>query len=52
MAHVLIIEDDADTRDMLDLDLMMPVMSGWQFREAQLADRRVRRNRLQQHGHK
>jgi CheY-like chemotaxis protein len=70
MSHVLIVEDDADVRDMLQtllrshgyttvvaangrdalaaaeqqspclilLDLMMPVMSGWEFRERQLAD--------------
>ena len=70
MAHVLIVEDDADVRDMLQtllrthgystgvaangrdalvsaeekppclilLDLMMPVMTGWEFRERQLAD--------------
>ena len=68
MASILIVEDDADTREMLErflqlegfdvrtaangqlalealeadsspsvilLDLMMPVMNGWQFREAQ-----------------
>jgi CheY-like chemotaxis protein len=70
MAHVLIVEDDPDVREMMEtylrfigystacasngreglarlaertpcvvvLDLMMPVMSGWQFREAQLAN--------------
>jgi CheY-like chemotaxis protein len=70
MCHVLIVEDDADVRDMLQtllrshgydtevsvngrealiaaeqqlpclilLDLMMPVMSGWEFRERQLAE--------------
>lgn len=70
MAHVLIIEDDPDVREMMEtylrftgytttsaangleglarleertpcvvvLDLAMPVMSGWQFREAQLAN--------------
>lgn len=68
MPHVLIVEDDADVREMLEyffasngystdaaangrealqcaadhrpcvilLDLMMPVMSGWEFRERQL----------------
>jgi CheY-like chemotaxis protein len=71
MASVMIVEDDPDTRDMLErflelegfevrtaangllaleslqndsalsvilLDLMMPVMNGWQFREAQASD--------------
>jgi DNA-binding response OmpR family regulator len=70
MSHVLIVEDDADVREMLQtllrshgyttevatngrdalaaaeeeppclilLDLMMPIMSGWEFRERQLAD--------------
>lgn len=73
MASVLIVEDDRDTRDMLErflqlegfdvrtaangqialdvlradheacvilLDLMMPVMNGWQFRQAQASDPR------------
>lgn len=73
MASVMIVEDDADTREMLErflelegfavrtaangqlalealqadaaacvilLDLMMPVMNGWQFREAQANDPR------------
>ena len=70
MSYVLIVEDDADVRDMLQtllrahgyttavavngrealmaaeerppclilLDLMMPVMTGWEFRERQLAE--------------
>jgi CheY-like chemotaxis protein len=73
MAAVMIVEDDRDTREMLErflelegfevrtaengqlalealringdpcvilLDLMMPVMNGWQFREAQASDPR------------
>ena len=73
MASIMIVEDDLDTRDMLErflqlegfevrtaangqlalealrtdselcvilLDLMMPVMNGWQFREAQASDPR------------
>ena len=71
MASVMIVEDDVDTREMLErflqlegfhvrtaangqlalqslqedhapcvilLDLMMPVMNGWQFRQAQVSD--------------
>jgi CheY-like chemotaxis protein len=70
MPHVLVVDDDADVRELLDmflatsgysitsasngaealtrmreqrpclvlLDLMMPVMNGWQFREKQLED--------------
>jgi CheY-like chemotaxis protein len=74
MACIMIVEDDPDTRDMLErflelegfgvrtaangrlaldalqidsafcvilLDLMMPVMNGWQFREAQSNDPRL-----------
>jgi CheY-like chemotaxis protein len=44
---VFVVEDDVDTRDMLGrflelevilLDLMMPVMDGWQFRRQQVLD--------------
>src|SRR3954466_3369212 len=76
MPSVMIVEDDADTREMLErflelegfdvrtaangqlalealqadgtpcvilLDLMMPVMNGWQFREVQVRDPRFSR---------
>jgi CheY-like chemotaxis protein len=74
MPSIMVVEDDLDTRDMLErflqlegfdvrtaangqialdalradselcvilLDLMMPVMNGWQFREAQARDPRL-----------
>ena len=76
MARILIVEDDPDTREMLErflqlegfevrtaangqialqalqadsalnvilLDLMMPVMNGWQFRQAQAMDPKLSR---------
>ncbi len=33
--------DERLSPDVIVLDLMMPVMNGWQFREAQLADPRL-----------